>query len=252
MEDELIYMSIIIEKKIIAFIEENKIVKPIQIQEHFNLTQSTARRYLIKLEEKNLISRNFGEIIFNSNSVASDVDACTNINQNTILKKAIAKEAAKFSINHKMVFLDSGSLCYFMLEFLDKNIEIFTNSLLNARRASELGFTSINILGGKIKNKTLAIVDIDTSFLKNTHFPISFMGVNAICSEGNLWTPEISESKAKKSIINISKQIVVLAEESKFNKTSNFNFRPDDTNITIVTNLKSKLKIGNTKIIEVN
>lgn len=229
-------MSVLIEQKIIEFLKSKKVAKPKEIEQKFNLPFSTARRYLIKLESKNVIKRTFGEIVF-VDSFKENIDANANkrILENTFIKQKIAKKAIEFASNCKTIYLDSGSSCYFLLEYLDKEIVIYTNSILNANRAISLGFKNVNIIGGSIKNETLSIVDIDMEFIKKINFPIAFMGVNGIDNYGRLTTPEKREGITKKIIANKSDLIVVLAEKHKINNKSLYDFTPDNKEILVVT-----------------
>lgn len=232
-------MSKIVQNKIFSFIKEHKIVKTKDIERKFKLTQSSTRRYLIKLEESGLIERLFGEITLKENLNAfTDEDVNKKINSNIETKRKIAKHASVLSQNYKTIYIDSGSLCYYLLEFLDKNIEIFTNSISNANRAVELGFKKINILGGILKPETLSIVEFNKVELDKINFPISFLGVNAVDEQGNLYTPEKREAKAKNDIINKSLVNVILSEKEKFDSISTFKFSDTKKNIIIVTNAK--------------
>ncbi|MDE7100007.1 MAG: hypothetical protein K2N99_02145, partial [Malacoplasma sp.] len=164
-----------------------------------------------------------------------DANANKRILENTFIKQKIAKKAIEFVNNYKTIYLDSGSSCYFLLEHLSKEIVIYTNSILNANRAINLGFKNVNIIGGSIKNETLSIVDIDMEFIKKINFPIAFMGVNGIDNCGRLTTPEKREGITKKIIANKSDLIVVLAEKHKINNKSLYDFTPDNKEILVIT-----------------
>lgn len=229
-------MSIIIEKEIVEYLKNNKIVKPKMIQEKFNLTLSTTRRYLINLEDKKIIKRMFGEIVLNDDlDNKFDLNANMNLTTNIDVKKNLAKTAIKLCEGYQTIYLDSGSSCYYLLDYLDKNIEIYTNSILNSNRAISLGFTNVNILGGNIKSKTLSIVDVDLDFIKKISFPISFIGVNGISDDERLTTPEKKEGIMKKLICSKSELVVIICEKEKLNKRTFYDFTVENKNIIIIT-----------------
>lgn len=244
-------MSKIIENQIIELIKENKIVKTKQIQEKLNLPQATARRYLIKLEQAGYIKRNYGENIFIDSRNVEDPNANKNINSNSKIKKKIAKKASDLIQNQKTIYIDSGSSCYYLLDFIDRDIEIYTNSILNANHAIQLGFQNVNIIGGTIKSKTFAIVNANSDFLNSINFPIAFMGVNGIGKKGELTTPEQKESEIKKQIIQRSNKVIVLTERSKFNIDSTYNFRPKNKEIIIVSDYEKEIDFDYTKLIRI-
>lgn len=248
-------MPKIIENQIFEYIKKHKIVKSKDIEKIFQLTQSSSRRYLIKLETQGLINRTFGEIILNENKNFQDQKIENKITANLEVKTKIAQYASKLALGYKTIFVDSGSNCYCLLQFLDKDIELFTNSITNANLALELGFQNVNILGGTLKSETKSIVNFNENELADINFPISFLGVNAIDEKGFLYTPEKREAKAKQDIMRRSLITVVLAEKEKFNSKSTFKFSDNDSKIVIISDVKEKdLKkmklVSNTQIIK--
>lgn len=242
-------MKTLIEKEIVKFLKEKKIIKQKDVENKFNLSLSTARRYLIKLENDGFVKRTFGEIIYIDN-VKSNIEnnANKNILVNIDAKKKIANVASKLIKGYKTIYLDSGSSCYYLLDYIDKDITIYTNSIMNAKRAIDMGFKNVNIIGGTIKQETMAIVDIDMDFINKINFQISFMGVNGIDEKGCITTPEKKEGITKKHIANRSELIVLLAEKNKIYKKSLYDFSPTnkDTKVITVTDHKNiSNKIGN-------
>ncbi|MGL4647321.1 MAG: DeoR/GlpR family DNA-binding transcription regulator [Mycoplasmoidaceae bacterium] len=234
-------MSVIIENKIRDFLKENKITKTKEIEDRFQLTQSTTRRYLIALEEQKLIKRKFGEIIYIEDNVL-DVIAKEAIHKNIEEKKLIAKNAANFAKDHQLIYLDAGSTCYYLLDYLKKETIIYTNSLINAEKAINLGF-QVNIIGGKIKKKTRSIVEVDHNWLQKIKFPIAFMGVNGISANERLTTPDILEGIFKNSICNQSNLIIVLCEAKKIGVETFYDFTPEDLKkIKVITSKDLKAK----------
>ena len=75
-------------------------------------------------------------------------------NLNLEVKNKIAQHASQLALGYKTIFVDSGSNCYYLIQFLDRNIELFTNSITNANLALDLGFQNVNILGGTLKQET--------------------------------------------------------------------------------------------------
>lgn len=249
-------MPKIIENKIFEYIKKHKIVKSKDIEKIFQLTQSSSRRYLIKLESQGLINRTFGEIILNENKNFQDQKIENKITTNLEVKNKIAQYASQLASGYKTIFVDSGSNCYYLLQFLDKNIELFTNSITNANLALDLGFQNVNILGGTLKKETKSIVNFNENELEGINFPISFLGVNAIDEKGYLYTPEKREAKAKQDIMKKSLITVVLAEKEKFNTISTFKFSDNDSKIVIISNIKEKdlkkMKLfSNTQIVRI-
>ncbi len=233
-------MSAIIKNKMIEFIKTKNILKTKDLQNEFNLTISTLRRYLIQLENEGLIERLFGEIIYkNEQNKIIDEIANENILLDVNAKKSIAKTASKFVHKNTPIFLDSGSTCFYLLDYLNRDNLIYTNSIFNASEAIKKGFKNVHILGGKIKDRTQAIVNLDYDFLSKMYFSISFLGVNGIDEKERLTTPEESEGATKKLICEHSDLIIVLCEQKKFYKKALYDFTPTNKKIVVVTNAVS-------------
>jgi DeoR family fructose operon transcriptional repressor len=206
-------------------IQERNIVKPKDLESELNLTVSTCRRYLMKLEESGFIKREFGEIIYNDeNYYQIDKDAKNEIHKNKSVKKQLAKRGAFLAKKYEVIFIDASSTNYYLFEYLDKNKIIYTNSLLNASHAISNGFTKVNIISGLIKNQTMTIIPTNTIDLMRIRFPISFIGVNAISNKNELMTTEINEGISKKTISEQSDFVVIMAEKEKFNHSSVYDF----------------------------
>lgn len=228
-------MSTIIKNKIKNLIKEKKVISPKEIENILKLTKSKTWRYLIDLEKDDYITRNFGEVIYKENQINIEKYAQEQVNVNVETKKYIAKTASVLANKYKTVYIDGGSNCYYLLEFLDSEVTLFTNSIYNATRAMELGFKKVNIIGGEIKAKTLAIINLDLNALSKFKFEIAFLGVNAIDKKGILSTPDPSEGIVKKFIAENSEVVVVMAESEKFDKRTFYDFTPENKVVLVVT-----------------
>ncbi|UVD81534.1 DeoR/GlpR family DNA-binding transcription regulator [Mycoplasma iguanae] len=242
-------MTILLENKIKEFIKSHKVIKPSEIEEEFKLSKSTTRRLLIKLGNEGFIKRNFGEVIYNEVQIHTDKLTVEEIDKNKAVKLSLASTAAVLAKDYKHVFVDAGSTCYYLLEKLNKSINLYTNSIFNAMHAIEMGFENVNVIGGFLKKRTLSTVSHDLSKYENLTFQIAFLGVNGIDDEGNLTTPEIQEGYAKNYFASHSDLVVVLAEKQKFGVRSFYNFKPKNKTILVVTNYRTKQNYKNLFII---
>lgn len=235
-------MSLVIENKIKQYIKERKIVKPIEVVDYFGLSKSTSRRYLIKLENEGFLKRNFGEVIYNEIALQSEKVALQNINVNPRVKQSIAQAASILAKDYTTIYVDGGSTCYYLIEKLNPNINLYTNSIYNALHAIELGFKNVTVIGGKVKINTLSMTDTDLKHLNNLSFQAAFLGVKGIDKEGNLSTSDVSEGIMKNFIVNHSELVVVLAEKEKFGIRSFYNFTPENKMVLVVSDIKKQLK----------
>ncbi|MGZ9428917.1 DeoR/GlpR family DNA-binding transcription regulator [Mycoplasma sp. AC157] len=233
-------MSFAKQKEINEYIRTKKILKPIEIEQKFQLTKSTARRYLLKLEEEGYVKRPFGEIVYNEKRNYLDKIVIDEIKVNVEAKRSIARTAAVLAKDYLNIYLDAGSTCYYLLEYLDTDVNIFTNSIHNAMKAVEMGFKNIYVVGGKIKHKSLSTNSHDLSAIENFKFQIAFLGVSGIDENGKLTTTEIGDGKMKNFVAQHSELVVVLATEEKFGFGTFYDFTPSDKLVLVVTNYKKE------------
>lgn len=210
------------------FIKNKKFLKPIDLEKKLKISQSTCRRVLLILEKEGFIERKFGEIVYINqfkNNYLKDTVALKAITENIEVKKNLAKAGAKLAINYDVIFVDASSANYYLFDFLkNKEINIYTNSLINAKRAIDKEFKNVYLISGKIKQTTFSIIGDSQKLFDNIIFPLSFIGVNAINHNNDLMTPEISEGKNKHRILSKSQLAVFLVEKRKFDNNSFFNF----------------------------
>ncbi|MGL4342950.1 MAG: DeoR/GlpR family DNA-binding transcription regulator [Metamycoplasmataceae bacterium] len=233
-------MSIKLQNEIKEIIKSSLIIKPKDLEKKMNMTQSTCRRYLIKLEKEGFLKREFGEIIYKEkNKYSQDKIAINAINENIEIKKKLAKIGAFLAKDYDIIYIDSSSCNYFLFDYIEKkDTFIYTNSLINAKRAIEKGFTNIYIVSGYIKTNTFTIISNLDGIINKINFPISFMGVNAISSDNDFMTPEINEGEMKNKILKNSQLVVFLVEKEKFNQKSIFSFDNEGTNKIVISDIE--------------
>ena len=123
-----------------------------------------------------------------------------------------------------------------MIDYITaKNVVFVTNSLTNAKRISDRGYT-VYILGGEFKSTTEATVgDEAVVTLDKYNFTKGFWGANGITVKNGFTTPEIKEAMVKKKSMENSKEKYVLADDSKFSQVSSIKFA-DFEDAVIITN----------------
>ena len=106
------------------------------------------------------------------------------------------------------------------------------------------------ILGGELKGKTEAIVGTEAvDNLRKYNFTKCFIGTNGISMERGFSTPTIDEAYVKKEAIQRSLNAYVLADHTKFAKTTAITFaRLEDA--IIITDQKPAQKYMEAAIIK--
>lgn len=227
---------------ILRKVNENGIVKSVDLMSELNSSESTIRRDLAQLEKEGALLRIHGgakriyqldeELTYNEKTV-----------KNVQEKNIIGKFAANLIDKNDVIYIDAGTTTLAMIDYLNTgDITVVTNGILHASLLADKNITTIQ-LGGKVKNSTKAIIGA-TSFnqLKNYRFTKVFLGINGIDLAYGCTTPDPEEAALKSLALQQSVETYILADDSKWNKV-NFAKVSDIEDVTFITNCKlDKLK----------
>lgn len=204
-----------------------------------NSSESTIRRDLSYLEERGRIRRVHGGAVLNRGIIVEEAFN-EKLIQNRKEKNLIARFAASLIEDGDSIYLDSGTTVYEMIKYIDqKDIFIVTNGIDNVDILLNKGI-NVYILGGKVKPKSKAIVGTNTfNELEKFRFDKAFIGVNGIDIEFGFTTADQEEAIIKDKAIEVSIEAFILADSSKFNKTS-FTKISDFREVTVITDKENR------------
>ena len=225
---------------IIAELKQKGTIRVADLVEKFNSSESTIRRDLVQLEALNYLKRvHGGAVLVQNKFIEKSFDDKSH--QFVGEKDLIAQYAATLVEEGDSVYLDSGTTTYEMIKYLkDKNIVVVTNGLSHVEALIENNISCF-VLGGKVKQKTKAVVGYEAiSILNRYRFDKCFMGSNGVHSVHGFTTPDPEEAMIKESAIKASNHIFVLADESKFGEVSFTRFAQIEE-ATIITNCAEHL-----------
>jgi len=213
-------------KRISILVEYIKKHKDVQISELSNIvlaSESTIRRDVKDLAKQGIVKELYGSILYNEHN-EKDVVLKERINLHLEEKQKIGKKAASLIKDGSFVYLDAGSTTMQIIPFLTaKNLTFVTNGLNIATELIKYNY-DVRILGGQIKEITLAVVGEEAiEHLKSYHFDYCFIGTNGI-SENGYSTPDVKEGTLKKLVILHSRNKYVLSDSSKEGKTTAYVF----------------------------
>lgn len=236
--------------EISEYLKEKKYASVEELMEKFQLSRSTLRRTLIAMEEKNLLKRVRGgaEIIEDTNSVISlDFQSIFNTKKEEKIK--IAEKAAQLIEDNDVIFIDSGSTCYYMIDSIRaKNITVVTNGIVHIQKLMSMGINTY-ILGGYAKpEKNLIIGEDIVKKISSMNFDKAFLGTMGIDSRSGFTTMMLEDGEVKKAVIKSSDLCYILADTSKFNVRKFYTYG-QFSQATIITDSKVEFEDGKAKII---
>ena len=148
------------------------------------------------------------------------------------------------SIVHKYIFFNIRNTPLKLFIFSQKinnfsNLNILTNSIKIANILIEKSDLNIIIIGGVVRRLTNSIVHYgNESILKSFKANQLYLNIGALSIEEGLTDPSYQEATIKRDMIEISSEIILLADSSKIGKLSLASVCPIEKINKIITDKK--------------
>lgn len=199
-----------------------KITVP-QLCELFMVSPATIRNDLRDLEAAGLLKRTHGGAIKNNEQTNFEPNSNEKEISNVNEKSAIAQAAIKYIREGDTIVLDTGSTIYEFAKTLKavKNLTVVTNDLQTALYLEKETSVSVILVGGTVRKGFHCAVGARTlASLEGLHVDKAFIAANGISATYGITTPNIEISKVKERFIQMANEVYLLADSSKFGKTS--------------------------------
>lgn len=197
-------------------------VKVNRLSEELKCCELTIRRTLQGLEQEGLLKRVHGGAIKVGNNFVKNQIKET-IYSNTYEKMEIARYAYGLLKDGDTILLDDASTCMYVAGIIKnekgKRLKIVTNSILIAMELLEVDTVALVMLGGEIAKNLAATEGITTlSCLEGLKIDKAFIGVNGVDTQRGITVIGYPQKLLKMKVMEISKEIYILADSSKFEK----------------------------------
>jgi DeoR family transcriptional regulator, fructose operon transcriptional repressor len=202
-----------------------------------SVTSETVRRDLTALERHGLLRRVHGGAI-PLDRLGFEPGIATRDAVLTAEKERIAKAALEELPADGAILLDAGTTTARLADALpgDRDFTVLTNSLPIAMKLSARPNLTLLFLGGRVRGRTLAAVDIwAMRSLEETFVDVAFMGTNGFSVERGLTTPDSTEAAVKRAMIKAARRAVVLADHTKFGNDNLVRFGSLEDVETLIT-----------------
>ncbi|MBS4536646.1 DeoR/GlpR transcriptional regulator [Clostridium sp. D2Q-14] len=207
--------------KILALLEEHKELSTKEMMNYFKVSRDTIRRDFSILSNRNLVKRTHGGIISieSNNQIPSFNDR---IGEFTQEKKVIAQKAKEFIYSGNLYFFDVSTIVLNLAQMVNENVTVYSHSLDNAIMLSNHENISFYLLGGKFYPKNRFYYSLNESeILRYINFDIAFFGAAGL-KNGYVSFEDSEDTYLKQLVMKNSKTKILLAEQEKFQKTSNY------------------------------
>lgn len=229
-------------QEIVKIIYKDKSATVVKLCERLKTSEATIRRDLTVLEDEGKLERIHGGAIMRANMPLEKEDAFDEKEGVYLLeKKLIAQKAFSFLRDNDSIFLDGGTTTLELAKLIGYSriqLKVFTNAPDFSKYISRNPRVELFILGGKVRNTTLAIVGQSAiDMIRRFRLNKVFLGVNAISLEYGLTTPDFDEAEMKRAILERGRERFVLADSSKFDKVALCEILPISAVDTIITSV---------------
>ena len=153
-------------------------------------------------------------------------------------KDKISRIALKYIETGRSIFLDSGSTAMSLARILpDLNFSILTSAPNIALEISKRYKPTVTLIGGLLNRATLSVSGMQSnSFINDLNFDTALMVASAFSPESGFTCGNYSDSELKKSIIKKAKQVIIMVDNSKFEKSMPYTFANFEDSDVIITN----------------
>lgn len=213
------------QSEIIGILDGEGLATVTELSERFGVSEMTIRRDLLDLEVAGLVRRVHGGA---TRSLGRAFEPPFRVRSASAspAKQAIAKAASKYISEGDAIGLDVGSTVLEMVpEFVPvDNLTVVTASLRVANKVSELHALerSIRLIvtGGVVRADELSIIgQRAVEAYREIRLDTAFISVGGLSLEGGATEFNLEDAEVKRAMIASSRDVIVLADSSKFHQT---------------------------------
>lgn len=208
-------------KKIIAFIKRDSKVYVTELSKMFGIAEETVRRDLARLEKDGLLSRTYGGAV-SIDPTREDPSFSTRTSMNLQEKQAIAANASALISDNATIMVDASTTALEVVHALTKkkNLTIITTSI---KLTAEFIHSNFNIIctGGSLRSHSSSLIGpLAANAVMNYHVDVAVIGCKSLSLESGIMESNEAECELKKRMICQAAKTMLVADHSKFDKTS--------------------------------
>ena len=210
-------------KKIIEHIKESGEVLVSKLSKEFKVSEVTIRNDLEHLERKHLLVRARGGAIHTENHVGFDERITEKNKLHSTEKAAIGKAAAALINDGDTIIIDSGTTTAEIVKNLNgiRHLNVITNALNIANLLMAHPTINVIIPGGYLRQNAMSLVGpLAEKNLRNFFVDKVFLSTDGFDTKQGIFTPNIDEAHLNGIMIDITKEVILVTDSSKFKRKS--------------------------------
>ncbi len=208
----------LLQKKLI----EEGYIQITDLADKFDISSATIRRDLIAMEKEGICIRKRGGAIRSSQGVTLEIPYEIKRHKQIKEKERIARSALELIENGDTILLDAGSTTYALANLLHqkKNLTVVTHDLNIAVKLASNPNINLICTGGIARTNVYTLQGTRVvDFIRTLRVDKSFIGADTIHTDGTIGNVNIEEVPIKQAMIKAAKQVILLADASKFGLT---------------------------------
>ncbi len=195
-----------------------------ELSSEFGVSEVTIRNDLEQLEGKKLLIRARGGAMSATPVVSFDQHLGEKHKLNMSEKVRIGKQAARLIKDSDTVIIDSGTTTLEIVRNIEttlQNVTIVSNALNIANQLVTNPNINLIIPGGILRKNSLSLIGplAEKSF-RNFFVDKVFLGVDGFDTLHGISTPNIEEAYLNQIMIEVAREVIVVADSSKFLRKS--------------------------------
>jgi len=205
---------------IINILQRNKTVQITMLSRMLGVSPNTIRRDLKKLEGNGVLRRTHGGAIAND-SFKAETAFETREDERRDEKSRIGLSAAQMIQDGETVIIDSGTTTMHIARNLSgkRSVIVITNSIRVANEFTDNERVQVIVTGGILRPLNRCLIGFwAEQFLEQFHVDKTFLSAGGIDLEAGLTDPNAFEIQVKNNIIRAGKEVILVADSSKFGK----------------------------------
>lgn len=222
--------------RIAQLIARQNAVTVADLCKRFSVSDMTIRRDLQRLEEEGILVRTHGGAV----ARVTEQDAAYGVREQAqrAEKEAIARVAASLVGPGETIFVDAGTTTAQLACHLHgkMGLTVITHSLYVLRELSGDGQVTLIGTGGTVRQSTLSFVGSwAEEMIARFHADRFFLAATAIDLERGLFNSNVYEIGVKQQMIRSAREVILVADHTKFGKQSTVKIADLDTVHCVVT-----------------
>ena len=209
-------------RRIVELLDAQEAADVASLAGEFGVSPATIRRDLHQLEKGGLLTRTHGGAVAPESTAFEPLHA-DKTKERWAEKVSIARHAAKWVSDGDVVVLDSGSTTLALARQLKqlRQLTLITTDLKIALEVADAPGFNVICVGGLVRPGLYSVVgSIAGQALAQFHANHAFIGADAVNLRTGVSNASMQEVDVKQSVIRAASHVVLLADHSKFERSS--------------------------------